>query len=105
VEAIIEGIKYYPKADEVILIADNYESMRDYNFIKKVKKPVHIILCGAEHRINIQYLDLARQTNGTLHTVYSDVTNLGDIKEGEHFFIDEKEYLFKNGRFHSFYKR
>jgi hypothetical protein len=103
IEAIIDGIKQYPKAKEIILIADNMEMMRDYEFIKKIKTPVHVILCGAENRINIQYMDLARQTNGTLHTVNADVTNLKTIKEGEHFFIDDKEYQFQKGRFHSVY--
>ncbi len=103
VEAIIEGVKYYPTADEIILVADNYESMRDYEYFDKIKKPIHVILCGSEHRINIQYLDLARQTKGTVHTIKSDVTNLQNIKEGEHFLIDENEYMFQNGKFHSVY--
>lgn len=103
IEAIIDGAKHYPDADEIILVADNRESMRDYKYIKKIKKPVHIILCGAKNRINIQYLDLARQTKGTIHTVKSDVANLQNIKEKEHFFIDDKEYMFQNGKFHAVY--
>jgi hypothetical protein len=105
IEAIIDGTKHYSDADEIILVADNLESMRDYDYIKKIKKPVHVILCGAENRVNIQYLDLARQTKGSIHTVKSDVTNLQNIKEGEHFFIDEKEYQLKKGRFHSVYEK
>lgn len=105
VEAILEGIKYAPKANEVVLIADNHEIMRDYKFIKKINKPVHVVLCGAESRINIQYLDLARKTKGSIHTRYSDVMNLKEIKEDEHFFIDEKEYMYKKGRFHNVYDR
>ena len=103
VEAILDGAKQYPAADEIILVADNRESMRDYKFIKKIKVPIHIILCGAEIRINIQYLDLARQTKGSVHTFKSDVTNLHNIKEKEHFFIDDKEYMYQNGKFHSVY--
>ena len=105
VEAILEGVKHYSGADEIILVADNLESMRDYDYIKKIKKPVHVILCGAENRINIQYLDLARQTKGTVHTAKSDVTSLQNIKEGEHIFIDEKEYQLQKGRFHSVYEK
>ncbi|PCJ27690.1 MAG: hypothetical protein COA97_03485 [Flavobacteriales bacterium] len=104
VEAIINGIKLYTDADEIILIADNLESMRDYDYINKIKKPVRVILCGAENRINVQYLDLARQTNGSIHTVKSDVSGLEKIKENEHFFIDGNEYMYKNKRFHSVYK-
>ena len=103
IEAIIDGAKQYPAADEIVLVADNMESMRDYEYIKKIKKPVHIILCGAENRVNIQYLDLARQTKGSVHTINSDITNLASIKPGEHFFIDEKEYMYQNGKFHAVY--
>ncbi|MCO6501018.1 MAG: hypothetical protein J5I47_11685 [Vicingus serpentipes] len=103
VEAILEGAKQYPEAQGIILIADNYEIMRDYEFIKKIKKPVHVILCGADNRVNIQYLDLARQTKGTVHTSKTDITNLREIKEGEKFLIEGKGYQYKNGRFHSVY--
>lgn len=105
IEAIIEGIKYSPKADAVILIADNMEAMRDYKYIDKVKKPVIVILCGTKGRINVQYLDLARSTKGSVHTVHSDITNLQNIKNGENFFIDDKEYTFQNGKFHSVYEQ
>lgn len=104
VEAIIEGLKYYPNVEGVILVADNHEIMRDYDYINKIKVPVHVILCGAENRINIQYMDLVRQTKGTLHTSKSDITNLQDIKENEHFFIEKKEYMYHKGRFHSVYE-
>lgn len=105
VEAIIEGIKYSPKADAVILIADNMEAMRDYKYLDKIKKPVIVILCGTKGRINVQYLDLARQTKGSVHTVHSDLTNLQDIKNGQNFMIDDKEYTFQGGKFHSVYEQ
>lgn len=105
VEAIIEGIKYYPKADAVILIADNMEAMRDYKYIDKIKKPVIVILCGTKGRVNVQYLDLARQTKGSVHTAKSDITNLQDFKNGQSFMLDGKEYIFENGKFHSVYEQ
>lgn len=105
VEAIIEGIKYSPSADAVILIADNMEAMRDYKYIDKIKKPVIVILCGTKGRVNVQYLDLARKTKGSVHTVHSDITNLQSIKNGENFTIDDKEYTFQNGKFHSVYEQ
>lgn len=103
VEAIIDGLKQYPKANGVILVADNLEIMRDYKYIDKIHAPVHVILCGAHNRINVQYLDLARKTKGTLHTATSDVTNLTEIKNKQQFFIDGKEYLYQNGKFHHVY--
>lgn len=104
VEALLKTIELFPYVEHIVLIADNYESMRDYEFIKEVKKPVHTIMCGAEQRINVQYLDLARQTKGSVHTIKSDVTNLNEIKEGQYFFIENKEYRYKKGRFHSIYE-
>ncbi len=104
IEAIIEGLKYYGGANSIVLIADNFESMRDYDYIERIKKPVHVVLCGAENRINVQYLDLAYRTNGSVHTKYSDVNNLNETKDGQHVYIDEKKYLFKNKRFHSVYE-
>ena len=74
-----------------------------YQYLSKIKLPVHVILCGTKNRINIQYLDLARQTKGTVHTSNSDIINLQDIKEKQHIFIEEKEYLYENGRFHHVY--
>lgn len=104
IEAILLGVEEYNKIDEIILVADNRESMRDYKFIEKVKKPVHVILCGSEHRVNIQYLDLARQTKGTVHTSKNDIIALDKFSNGERFFIDEFEYLYENEQFHYFYK-
>ncbi len=103
IEAIVEGLKYFPKAKEIVLIADNFESMRDYQFLDKIKTPVHIIICGGEGRVNIQYLDLARKTKGSIHTKNQDVFNLNEIKKGEYIYINEKKYVFQEDRFHFIY--
>lgn len=103
VEAIIEGIDKYKDAGDIVLIADNKESMRDYKFIGEIKKPVHVILCGAEHRINIQYLDLARKTGGSLHTLKTDITGLDKVQLGQIIIVEGKKYLYQKGRFHHIY--
>lgn len=102
-EAILFGLQEFPEADEVILIADNYESMRDYQFLEEIKKPVRIIICGAKARVNIEYLDLARITKGSIHTTKSDVLNLNTIKKNETITIDGQSYLFYNDRFNFVY--
>ena len=104
IEAVIDGIKQYPGADEVILVADNMEGMRDYKYIKKINLPVRIIVCGTSKRINTQYLDLAKQTKGSIHTLYSDITSF-NYSDGEYFIVDEREYRYLNGKFHSVYER
>ncbi|MCB0408572.1 MAG: hypothetical protein KDD29_00020 [Flavobacteriales bacterium] len=103
VEAIIEGLKYFPRAKEVVLVADNFESMRDYKFLDKIKTPVHVIICGGEGRINIQYLDLAKRTKGSIHTKTQDIFNLDEVEKGEHIFINKKEYIFHDNKFHFIY--
>lgn len=104
IEAIMDAEKQYPQSSEIILVADNKESMRDHKFLEKVKRPVHVILCGADHRVNIQYLDLARKTKGSIHTKDDDITNLHEVKKGEHIFIQGYEYLFEQNQFHFIYK-
>ena len=104
IEAILLGIEECSKVDEIILVADNRESMRDYKFIERIKKPVHVILCGSETRVNIQYLDLARQTKGSVHTKEEDIETLGTLKNGSRFFIQGYEYLYENDQFHYIYQ-
>jgi len=104
IEAMMDAEKQYPKTSEIILVADNKETMRDHKYLEKVKRPVHVILCGADHRVNIQYLNLARKTKGSIHTKEEDVFNLHEIKKGEHIFIQGHEYLFEQNQFHFIYK-
>ena len=103
VEAILFGLHEFSEADEVILVADNYESMRDYQFLEEIKKPVRIIICGAKTRVNIEYLDLARITKGSIHTTKSDVFNLPQVQKSQTIVIDGQSYLFYNERFNFVY--
>ncbi|GAB4257104.1 MAG: hypothetical protein Kow0079_14250 [Vicingaceae bacterium] len=66
IEAIIEGIKTFPECEQVILIADNLEFLRDRAYIAEVAKPVHTIICTQHTVINPDYLDLAKATNGSI---------------------------------------
>lgn len=97
VEAILKAQKEYPKAKGIILIADNHSDMRDYELITKIKKPVHILLCGTKYGINVEYLNLARETGGTVHTLKRDLTNLIEKSEGDTFTIMGKEYIIRDG--------
>lgn len=72
-EAVIEAIKKYPDAQEVVLIADNTSCIRDFELIEQVNVPVRVILCGARSMINTQYLALAYKTGGSIHTLRGDV--------------------------------
>ncbi|MBA3901904.1 MAG: hypothetical protein H0X62_17165 [Bacteroidetes bacterium] len=99
IEAILAGMKFSSNFDEIILIADNYESMRDFELVPEINRPVRVILCGSANRINVQYLSLVKQTAGSLHTDTSDVVNLHLIKENDTIDIDGNKYKYKNGAF------
>jgi len=103
VEAILLAQQEYEDAKEIILVADNFESMRDYKNIDRIKKPVRIIACGVKNRINIEYLDLARITKGSVHTKTEDVYDLDKVKQGQQITIAGERYIFDNGRFHFLY--
>lgn len=100
VEALYFGIQRCPTCKDVILIADNDAPMRDWRMMKLIKKPVRIILCGGEEGyINPQYLNLARTTKGSIHTMEQDITTLMELNEGETIEIDGLLYKIYKGNF------
>lgn len=99
VEATIWAINHYSPAGDVVLVADNYSSPRDLELFKKLNRPVHIILCGAETMINPDYLFLARESHGSVHTLTEDVFGLDKMQEGEVVKIGERHYELHDGKF------
>jgi len=84
-EALQYAIKNYPKSSGYILIADNDAPPRDMSLLPSLKKPVHVILCGANKK-NLpvtEYLNLARVTGGSIHTMHQSLSNLAQLKEGQ----------------------
>ena len=80
VEAILTGLKYLKGHDEVILIADNDSDVRDLSLIRTLDVPVRIILCGKRRKeIHDDYLTLAYQTGGSLHTLKKDIKDLSPL--------------------------
>lgn len=99
IEALILALAKYPESKDIILIADNWANMRDYSLLTKVNRPIKIILCGTQLGINEQYLDLARQTKGSVHTIEQDLTNLMDLKEGQEIKIGKHTFIISKGQF------
>lgn len=99
IEAILYGIKKYPEFKTVVLIADNWSNMRDFELYEQIDRPVKVILCGMNRVINLQYLNLAYKTGGSLHTIEQDITDLIKLKEGEVLKINGVIYTIKNGEF------
>lgn len=99
IEAILKATELCPDCKNIVMIADNMASMKDIVLINHVKKPVKIILCGVFYGINTEYLDLARATGGSVHTIEQDLTDIVKMKEGEEIKINRQTYKIINGKF------
>lgn len=109
IEALLDGVRYHAPDKELILIADSHSPIRDMELLEHLQVPIRIILCGAEARnrryrylkpdVNEQYLDLARRTGGSIHTLHQDLLHLGQLSEGERVQIGRFWYLLRHGHF------
>lgn len=84
---------------EIVMIADNLASPRDFRLVSKVKRPVKVIVCGAQTGLNPDYLDIARATGGSVHLMEEDITSLSAVKEGETIVIGKQKFRLERGRF------
>jgi hypothetical protein len=96
-EALLYAYKVAPKASEYILIADNLAPIKDIVLLEKLNKPVRIILCGTGYGISAEYLNLARKTGGSVHTMEADLENLIKKSEGEKFTFMNQKYRIEKG--------
>lgn len=105
IEAAIKGLNKFPKTKEMIMIVDNWADMRDYTLMSEINIPVRVIVCGSswpgmKKTINTQYLDLAKRTGGSLHTMEEDIEDLAKLKEGETVIVGGEKYQIKGGKFY-----
>jgi hypothetical protein len=102
IEAILYAIKNSPSTNDFILIADNWAPIKDYALMDKITKPIHIILCGTKTGVNLQYMNLALKTKGSIHTMEDDLDDLISKKEGEVFVFEGKTYRIEKGLIREF---
>jgi len=97
-EAILKGLKFYSYCEEVVLIADNRAPPRDMALIKKIKRPVHVILCGTNPEPpDINYLTLAYITGGSILTMQEEIRFSGNMQDTVKFSIGKYNYVAHNG--------
>jgi hypothetical protein len=96
-EALMKALSARRDFVDLVLIADDSD-IRDMKLLKRIKKPVHIILCGTKRGINQQYLQLAYATKGSIHTANQSVY-MKTIKEGQHIELDNDLFEFRGGEF------
>jgi hypothetical protein len=88
-----------PEGGELVMIADNWATPRDTSLMNKLKRPVRIILCGAQFFINPAYLNIARATGGSVHLMEKDLEDLAKMREGEVLIIGSKKFTLRGGKF------
>lgn len=100
IEALIQGEKAFPDAEFQVMIADNWAAIKDKVLWQHLTKPVRVVICGAsEVNVNIDYLNLARRTKGSVHLMESDLFNLAGLKEGEILRVGKNTFRVQNGMF------
>jgi hypothetical protein len=99
IESALAAIEKYPDAEELVMIADNFATPRDLKLLRKVKKPIRLILCGTYYGINVEYLNLIRKNGGSIHTIEDDLIGLIKLKEGEVLNYNGRKFKIINGEF------
>ncbi|MFT5833898.1 MAG: hypothetical protein ACI97N_001527, partial [Cognaticolwellia sp.] len=84
---------------EIILIADNNSTIRDFELLKSLNVPIRIILAGVFWGVNEEYLELAFHTKGSVHTLEDDLERLYEMNDGDYVKIGDIRYRIYNGRF------
>jgi hypothetical protein len=96
-EAVYKAITTLKSYGDIVLVADD-SPVRDMALLKRIKKPIHVIICGTAKGINSEYLKIAYQTKGSIHTANADL-DMKTVVNGLEFTIDDDIFLFKNGEF------
>lgn len=101
VEALKAGIEHFEGYEQVVLIADNRSDVRDLEMAKELNKPIRVVLCGVTDSkpIHEEYLTLAYQTGGSVHTIEEDIAELAQIVEGTKVEIGGNYYMLEDGTF------
>lgn len=105
IEALLYAQKNYPDADEFVLIADNSSAVKDMRSLSKIKKKVHVILCGETYEKNYafqsDYVEIAKKTKGSIHTLEDDIENVSKIKEMSVVRVGNIYFRFHKGKFYT----
>lgn len=98
-EALIKGTKAAAPFKELVMIVDNRSPVKDIKLLEKFNIPVHIILCGVNDWVMLDYLLIAWKTKGSLHTIEHDITKIATMLEGQEIVINGIIYRIMGGEF------
>ncbi len=92
IEALIYAQEKFPDKN-LVMVADNNALVKDISLLDKIKKPVHIILCGTYNGVMASYVMIAAKTGGTISTIEKTYSDLKNLKEGEKMNIGGQIFL------------
>lgn len=99
IEAIVKAQNENPQIQKIILAADNFAFPRDIELMSEVKKPLLIILCGSQGRINPLWLTFAKKHKAQLAVQGAFLPSFPALNEGDVFKIRAESYVWKNNTF------
>lgn len=95
IEAILRTIKQWPTVDSILMLADAHAPVKDLQILNFVNKPVHLVLCGDVSKIiPIDYVRIAKSTQGLIITNEGEIRDLHLRKVGQTIEVGGAEYLF-----------
>jgi hypothetical protein len=97
-EAMIHAVDNSANYSDVIVIIDNLSPVRDISLLSNLNRPVRIILCG-DKPINEEYINIAYQTDGSIHTMKEDIFDINSRRNGVRLQIGTDLYILTRGRF------
>jgi len=93
IEAVLYAIRKDVRASGVLLIADNFSSVKDFELLNKVTLPISVLPCGLTGSINQNYLDIICKTGGKIF--YEDqIIDPTMLSKGDSFTIRRTSYVF-----------
>jgi hypothetical protein len=105
IEALLFAQRNFPEVDNIVMIADNSSHVKDMKNVSKLKKRTHIILCGETYEKNLafqpDYVQIAKKTEGSIHTLEDDIVNLANIKEMTVIRVGKIYFRFQKGKFYT----
>jgi hypothetical protein len=105
VEALLEGFDKFDSQGDIVMVADNLAPIKDKSLIEMLDRPVHVILCGTGWGgVNIDYVNLAYKTGGSVHAMEEDLNDLISVSEGEEIEFLGQKFILEGGRFEPVYR-
>jgi len=100
IEALLRAQeKMVSDTSQLILLADNYSPVKDISLLNDINRPVRVIICGENGFLNMDCLEIAYKTGGSIHTIEEDIYNLTNLHDGESITINGTVYQFMKGKF------